>query len=176
MKSRYESIVEGCKHRKSDAQRALYEELSPMVFGVCLRYADSRDDAKDMMQDAFVKVYERIGSLKDPSRLRVWTYNIAINTCIDAFRRRRMMPAAIDIGSLADEEEEPLAYTMDEMVAALQQITSRQRMVFNMCCIEEMPADKVAERLGCTASNVRAVLCDARRNIRNILETKNKNI
>ena len=51
----YAQIVEGCRRRDAKAQRALYDEMAPMAMGVCMRYAKSRADAQDIMQDGFVK-------------------------------------------------------------------------------------------------------------------------
>lgn len=174
----YEAIIEGCRRHNRTAQRSLYDELVPMVMGVCTRYADSHEAAEDMAQDAFVKIYEKIGLLQEPSKLRSWAYNIAVNTCIDAFRRKRMRLEDIDMTNMTadDNDDAELPYTTAEIADALSRLTPRQRIVFNLCCIEELSADKAAARLACSASNIRAVLCDARHKLRTTLETKKTTI
>lgn len=173
MSMTYAQIVEGCRHRKPTAQRALYDELSPMAMGVCRRYTSNRDDANDMLQDGFVRVFEKIGTLRDPQKLRSWVYNIMVNVCIQHFRRSRNTVLQ-EMDAFVDEEDEELPYTMEDIVEAMQAVTAAQRMAFNLCCVEELPMDKAASIMRCSEVNVRALLCKARKRLRAYLTNKYK--
>ena len=89
MEPDYTQIVEGCRRRDPQSQRALYDALAPMALGVCMRYSHDRHTAQDLMQDGFVKVFENIARLKQPERLGAWVYQIMVNRCINHCKKRR---------------------------------------------------------------------------------------
>ena len=66
MSNEYTRMVEGCRRRDAKAQRALYDAMAPMAMGVCMRYARDREQAMDILQDGFIKVYENISKLLEP--------------------------------------------------------------------------------------------------------------
>lgn len=173
MEMTYADIVKGCLHHNPKAQRALYDDLAPMAMGVCSRYAMSRDEAHDLLQDGFVKVYEKIGTLRNPDKLRSWVYNIMVNTCIQCYRKRQHETLMEDMDVFDDPEEMP-AFTTGEVMAALQRLTPSQRMAFNLCCIEDRSYDEAAGEMRCSNVNVRALVCHARSRMRTILEQINK--
>lgn len=164
-------IVEGCRYHNAQAQRALYDELAPMAMGICFRYSASRDEANDMLQDGFVKVYEKIGSLRDPQKLRSWVYNIMVNTCIQHYRRSRNTVLK-EMDEMVDEGWEEERYTMDDIVESMQTLSVAQRMAFNLCCVEEMPFGEAAKKMKCSEVNVRVLLYKARKRMRDYLENK----
>lgn len=172
MSMSYTQIVEGCRRRNANAQRALYDELAPMAMGVCYRYTADRDEARDLLQDGFVKVYERIGALRDPQKLRSWTYNIMVNTCIQYYRRSRHTVLQ-EMDDYVDNDDDELPYTMEDIVKALSVISPAQRMAFNLLCVEELPIAEAAGKMNCSESAVRVALCKARKKMRLYLENKN---
>ncbi len=171
MSMSYAEMVDGCRRRNAKAQRALYDELAPMAAGICRRYSADRDEAKDMLQDGFVKVYERIGSLRDPQKLRSWVYNIMVNTCIQHYRKARHT-VLMEMDNEAKEETEELQYGMEDIVRALATLSAVQRIAFNLCCAEEYSYKDAAEQMGCSEGAVRVALSRARMNLRQYLENK----
>lgn len=173
MSMSYAEMVEGCRRRNAKAQRALYDELAPMAMGVCYRYTVDCDEAHDMLQDGFVKVFERIGTLRDPQKLRSWTYNIMVNTCIQHYRRTRHTVLQ-EMDEMVDEVAAEMPYTMEEIVEAMGTISPTQRMAFNLCCVEELSMAEAAHKMNCNEVAVRVALCKARKKMRNFLENKNR--
>ena len=174
MSMSYAEMVDGCRRRNAKAQRALYDELAPMAAGICRRYSADREEAKDMLQDGFVKVYERIGSLRDPQKLRSWVYNIMVNTCIQHYRKARHT-VLMEMDNETREETVELQYGMEDIVRALGTLTAVQRMAFNLCCAEEYSYEEAAEHMGCSEGAVRVALCKAKKRMREILEMRNEN-
>lgn len=169
MSMSYAEMVDGCRRRNAKAQRALYDEMAPMAAGVCRRYSADRDEAKDMLQDGFVKVYERIGSLREPQKLRSWVYNIMVNTCIQHYRHARHT-VLMDMDTEAAGTETELPYSTDDIVRALGTLSPVQRMAFNLCCAEECSHEEAAKQMGCSEVAVRVALSRARMNMRQYLE------
>lgn len=172
MSMSYAQMVEGCRKHDPKAQRALYDEVAPMAMGVCTRYSSSADEARDLLQDGLIKVFEHISTLRDPQKLRSWTYNIMVNTCIQHHRKTRHLMLDEDMDTYTDDDNS-LPYTMDEIVDAMQTLTAAQRTVFNLCCIEGMEFEAVAQKLRCSPVNVRAQLSKARSRMRKHLEKIN---
>lgn len=173
MSMSYAEMVDGCRRRNGKAQRALYDELAPMAAGVCRRYSTDGDEAKDMLQDGFVKVYERIGSLRDPQKLRSWVYNIMVNTCIQHYRRARHT-VLMEMDNETAEPVTELPYSMEDIVRALGSLTPVQRMAFNLCCAEDMTYEEAAHEMGCSEGAVRVALSKARKGLREELGRSEK--
>ena len=160
-------IVEGCRRHDPKAQRALYDAVAEVSMGICMRYAEGRDNAQDMLQDGFVKVFERIGGLKDPDKLAAWVYGVMVHTCIDHQRTRRQWQPISEECEPAELDTDPFA--AEEIVAALQQLTPMPRTVFNLCEVEGYTLDEVAKRLKTSNLAVRVALSRAKEQLRKIL-------
>ena len=162
-------MVEGCRRRDAKAQRALYDALAPMVGGVCARYTGSAAEAQDVVQDVFVKVYERIASLDDSNSLTSWVYSLAVNTSIDHLRRRRRWLTFDELeADIPAVDTDP--YAMEEVLAAVQRLTPMLRTVFNLCDVEGYSFEEVAKRLGSNNQAVRVALSRARASLKEILK------
>src|SRR5258705_13623730 len=79
----YNKLVADCLKLKPDAQRQLYEHFAPAMLGVCFRYTKSIDDAEDVLQDGFVKVFKHLHSYKFEGELGGWIRRIMINTSLN---------------------------------------------------------------------------------------------
>lgn len=165
----YAQMVKGCRKRDAKAQRALYDAMAPMAMGVCIRYARDREEARDYMQDGFVKVFENVGKLKDCETLRTWVYKTMLNTCIDHCRIRKEVEP-IDNYDVRAVETDP--YTMEEIVLAMQKLPKIHRTVFNLCDIEGYKLEEVAKELKSSYNSVKVALCRARKMMGELLEGK----
>lgn len=165
----YAQMVEGCRKRDARAQRALYDAMAPMAMGVCIRYARDREEARDYMQDGFVKVFEKVGRLKNSETLRSWVYKTMLNTCIDHCRLRREVEP---IGNYDVNAVETDPYTMEVIVLAMQKLPKTHRTVFNLCDIEGYKLEEVAKELKSNYKTVKVTLSRARKMMRELLEGK----
>jgi len=164
----YAQIVEGCRRRNPKSQRELYDATSRMALGVCMRYSNSRAEAQDLMQDGYIKVFEKIGSLREPEKLISWVYNIMVNTSLDSCRARREM-YYVDPSDLPDTSLDLDPYGTEEIVSAIQKLPPLQRQVFNLCVVEGYSLDETAERLRSNNLAVRVSLSRAKERLRKIL-------
>lgn len=160
-------MVEGCRKRNPKAQRALYDAVAEMAMGICMRYAADRDEAQDMLQDGFIKVFERIGTLRDPEGVRSWVYGVMMNTCIDHQRTRRGWVPLEEVREPARFDTDP--FGTEELVAAIQRLSPMPRTVFNLCEVEGYTQDEVAKRLKTNKVAVKVALSRAKSELRKIL-------
>ena len=102
-----EQLIRECSERNLKAQKMLYDRHSRKMMGVCLRYCRNEDQAKDLLQDGFIKVFEKISTYRGEGSLEAWIKKIFITTALEEIRRKK-----IDFVRLPDEnvgEDEPVA-------------------------------------------------------------------
>ncbi len=168
MKTDYAHIVMGCRRHDRRAQQALYDSLAPMAMGVCMRYMQSRAEAQDVMQDGFIKVFEKIGRLRDPESLPAWVRKVMVNECLMRLRE-------VEHHLLADDVQVegvtlPLdPFATEEVVLALQRLAPAQRLAFNLVEVEGYTFEETADRMHSSEVNVRALLSRAKCRLRELL-------
>ena len=139
-----------------------------MAMGVCMRYSHNREQAQDLMQDGFIKVFEKLGTLKNPEKIGAWIYQIMVNVCVDYCKTLR--PVQLLDDTVVEAVSQPLdPFSMSEIVEAMQHLPSHQRIIFNLVEVEGYRCEEVAQRLGLSASGVRAALSRAKASLRETL-------
>ena len=169
MSDDYTQLVKRCRKHDERAMRELYEEMAPMAMGVCMRYSRSREQAQDLMQDGFLRVFEKLRTLKEPEKVGAWIYQIMVNVCMDYLKSLRPMQSLDDaVGEAVTLPLDP--FGMAEIVEAMQQLPPHQRMVFNLVEVEGYSCEETAQSLGLSPSGVRATLSRAKAQLREILK------
>lgn len=179
MKFDYEKTVYACQRKESDAQKCLYDHFAAALMGVCRRYISSPDDAQDVFQEGFLKIFENIGQLKAPAALWDWMKRIMINESINFLMRKKWL-TYVDMSSVEDEfgdteEGEPFdtdGYDVDKVIAALYRLPDKYRVVFNMREVEEMEFADIAQIVGLSESGVRSMASRARNMLKDKLMKK----
>ena len=97
-----EEMLEGCNANRNDAQKFLFDRYSRIMTGVCMRYADSYEEAQDIVQDGFVKVFYKIKSFSGSGSLEGWIRRIMVNTALDYLRKNKF--ERFNVGSIDDVE------------------------------------------------------------------------
>lgn len=146
--------------------RALYDALAPRAMGVCMRYCESREEAEDVMQDGFVKVFERIGQVADAEKVEGWAMRVMVNECLMHYRKRRVRMKAEQGYATVQERVDLDPYGAEEIVEALQQLPTLQRVAFNLCEVEGYSSDEAAQLMHCKAGAVRVNLYRARQRLK----------
>ncbi|SFG92646.1 RNA polymerase sigma factor [Pontibacter chinhatensis] len=150
-KSDEDKLIEGCIAGKRDMQRLLYDLYSKKMMAVCLRYAPTTFEAEDIMQDAFVKVFNHIGSFKKDCPLEFWIRRIVINTALKHLRSKQLLTVsheAEEVANISAEDVSLSGYTMSELMGMIQSLAPRYRMVFNLYAIEGYNHKEIGEMLG----------------------------
>src|SRR5258708_34236060 len=97
-----EVMLHGCLNNLASAQEALYGRFSPRMLGVCYRFAKNREDAEDMLQEGFIKIFTQIHQYRNEGALEGWVRRIIVHTCINVLKKNKKFSDRVDI-SYANE-------------------------------------------------------------------------
>lgn len=168
-------IIEACVRNERWAQQQVYEAYYGAMMGVCLRYSNNDQEAFDILQEGFIKVFRHISKYKPGTSLFSWIKRIMVNTAIDYYRkesRRRTedLDTAYHVSSNDPNVLSQLA--QQEILAAIQTLTAAYRNVFNLYVIEGYSHREIGDILGISESTSRSNLVKARSKLRAMLQKK----
>ncbi|MBR4771837.1 MAG: sigma-70 family RNA polymerase sigma factor [Bacteroidales bacterium] len=166
MNSKLESLIEECRRREPRAQRELYDKLAPAMLAVCQRYMKDREAAKDVMQDGFVRLFDKISSYKGDGSFEGWARKLFVNTALMQLRRN-------DALKFSDNIEDSQAMQMthsntlekmgaDEILELVNSMPDGFRTVFNLYVIEGYSHEEIAGMLSISEGGSRSQLSHAR--------------
>ena len=92
-----EAILQGCLKNHAAAQRELYNRYSPKMLAVCYRFAHNREDAEDMLQEGFIKVFSQIHTFQNKGAFEGWIRRIIVHTCINNLKKNKRFNESVDI-------------------------------------------------------------------------------
>jgi len=153
---------------------------SPFAFSVAFRMLGDEDEAKDVVQESMVTIWQKLKNIKSPEGYKTWIYRIVMNKCYDQLRKRKRNQEF-----MADEKvwalisntmyEEPSSKLENEQTAAIislltKRLSPKQKVVFILSEIEQMSNDEITEITGMSKSGVKANLYYARKNICEMVE------
>src|SRR2546430_9364363 len=92
-----EVMLQGCLNNIASAQEALYNRFSPRMLGVCYRFAKNREDAEDMLQEGFIKVFSQMHQYRNEGALEGWIRRIIVHTCINVLKKNKKFSDSVDI-------------------------------------------------------------------------------
>ncbi|MDF1575703.1 MAG: sigma-70 family RNA polymerase sigma factor [Bacteroidales bacterium] len=143
-------ILAGCRKGKQSAQWDLYERYSRLLLAVCNRYAKSMDEAEDILQEGFVKIFLNIKEFKGDGPLLAWMRRIMINTAITHYHKMRKHRYHDDLAEVSESRFEnkdwgEAEFTEEELFSVIQQMPDGYRQVFNLYALEGYKHREIAE-------------------------------
>ena len=169
-------LIEGCKAQRPSAQRELYARFSGQLFATAIRHTNAREDAEDVLQDSFVKIFKHIKSYRQDFSFEGWMRRIVINTAITHYRRNLKHRHHQDIDEVHAtprdlENVSDLEFTADELELAIAQLPIGYRTVFCMYVIEGFKHQEIADKLGVDVNTSKSQLSRARKYLQRVLAT-----
>ncbi|MDR0724956.1 MAG: sigma-70 family RNA polymerase sigma factor [Prevotellaceae bacterium] len=147
-----EQLIKGCVKKDVRAQRQLYEKYASLMMSVCLRYVSDRDMAQNLLQDGFIKLFDRIHTYSGSGSFVGWMKKIFVNLALEHLRHNDVLKYSTNINSAFDienEEESPVdKISADELMKCITELPPGFRTVFNMFAIEGYSHKEIAEKLG----------------------------
>lgn len=166
------AILIGCKKQHRDSQKMLYEEFYAYGMSICLRYADTRDEAAEILNDGFLKIFNNIKQFDMGKPLKPWLRKIMINTAINHYhkKQRDIQAEQIEQAKQSSEAESILSgISYQEIISMLHKLPPAYRTVFNLYAIEGYKHEEIAKMLGITVGTSKSNLFKAKESLRTIL-------
>jgi RNA polymerase sigma-70 factor (ECF subfamily) len=180
-------IIKGCLKNDRASQKALYEQYYSKMLGVCQRYAKDKDDAKDVLHEAFLKVFSNLKNFNGSGSFEGWIRRIMVNTSIDYLRKNKQNYLIVSTvyanekasAAIEEIEDDDLLLNIDkeDILKAVQDLTPAYRTVFNLYVIEEFTHKEIAEMLdiseGTSKSNLSKAKFNLRKNLTHLIKATN---
>ena len=146
-----EEMLEGCKANQEIAQKYLFDRYSRVMTGVCMRYADRYEEAQDIVQDGFIKVFKKIETFSGSGSLEGWIRRIMVNTALDYLRKikHERFNLSIDDIEYSLKEKQIIESSMqaEDLLNIVRTLPLGYRTVFNMYAVEGYSHREIAEKL-----------------------------
>ncbi|MBL7735238.1 MAG: sigma-70 family RNA polymerase sigma factor [Chitinophagaceae bacterium] len=172
-----EAILAGCLNNDQVAQRELYLKYSPKMLSVCYRFAHNREDAEDMLQEGFIKVYTQIHTFQSKGAFEGWIRRIMVHTCINHLKKNKKFNESMDLihatGAQVREESVPSIVQAKQVVECIRVLPLGYRTVLNLYAIEGYSHKEIAEILEIEESTSRSQYTRAKQMLEDILVKKN---
>jgi RNA polymerase sigma-70 factor (ECF subfamily) len=171
-----ELMLAGCLSNNSSSQEALYNRFSPRMLGVCYRFAKNREDAEDMLQEGFIKVFSQIHQYRSEGALEGWIRRIMVHTCINVLKKNKKFSDSVDINFASGigirEESIPSIMQAKEVVECIRLLPIGYRTVLNLYAIEGYSHKEIGDVLDIEESTSRSQYTRAKAMLEDILVKK----
>jgi RNA polymerase sigma-70 factor (ECF subfamily) len=171
-----ENMLQGCLDNLATAQEALYNRFSPRMLGVCYRYAHSREDAEDMLQEGFMKVFAQIHQFKNTGALEGWIRKILVHTCINILKKNKKFSDSVDLihadNLHLNGNNIPSMLQAKQVVECIRLLPLGYRTVLNLYAIEGFSHREISDILDIEESTSRSQYTRARGMLEEILIKK----
>lgn len=161
-----DKLVKKASEGDRKAQKAIYDSLSGKMYAVCLRYMGDRESALDVLQDAFVTLFTKLGSFSGEGSFEGWARKIFVNTALMSLRKKDVLKqsedvdAAWNVSSPDPGAVQNIGYS--ELLKCIAELPPGFRTVFNMYVLEGYSHKEIAVRLGISEVTSRSQLQRAR--------------
>jgi RNA polymerase sigma factor (sigma-70 family) len=160
-----DDLVKRCKAGERKAQELLYKQFASKMLGVCLRYATDRMEAEDMLQNGFIKVFQKIGDYRNEGSFEGWIRRIMVHSSIEYYRKHHKMMQMVELDNSNTSSVDSLAIAgiaAKDLLLLIQQLAPGYRIVFNLYAIEGYSHKEIAAIAGITEGASKSQLSRAR--------------
>jgi len=165
-------LIKRCNKGDRKAQKALFEEYSKKMYPVCMRYARNSEDADDILQEAFVKVFKNLKKFRKESSLYYWIKRIVINTALNYQRSKLYLYPMVDVQDLhglAEKEVTLSNYHLKDLLKLLQSLPDGCRVIFNLYALEGYQHKEIAEMMGISVGTSKSQYARAKMLLREMI-------
>ncbi|MEM8965490.1 MAG: sigma-70 family RNA polymerase sigma factor [Bacteroidota bacterium] len=173
------TLIQGCINQKADCQKQLYQQYYGYGMSICLRYTPNEDEAVEVLNDGFMKVYRSLDKFDTNQSFEAWFRRILINTAINHYHKTKKhhhhVPIETQPEITADATSIISQLSYEEIYALIQRLTPMYRTVFNLFTIDGYTHGEIAETLSISVGTSKSNLSRARAQLR-IMIQKNERI
>ncbi|MEM9051335.1 MAG: RNA polymerase sigma factor [Bacteroidota bacterium] len=182
-------LIENCLRNNRKSQELIFRTFYSKMMSVCRRYTSDDDQAQDIVQDAFIKVFKNLERFNYQGSFEGWIRRIMVNTAIDFTRKKKSsqefsseqkpIEEYSDI-AIEEEDELPKEYTLNvnDIQRGMKELSNAYRTVFNLYVFENYSHQEIADELNISVGTSKSNLAKARANLKRILlkELKNRDV
>jgi len=172
----HKTIIEACKNGDERQKYKLYQLYSKAMFNVCYRMMNNREEAEDMLQEAFTQAFMKLESYRFESGFGAWLKRIVINTCINAKNKRKVELTFMDEMHRFDQPEqydnndEEVMLTVAGITKAMEKLPEGGRIIFSLYLLEGYDHGEISQIMNITESTSKSQFMRAKRRIIEILK------
>jgi RNA polymerase sigma-70 factor (ECF subfamily) len=174
MTNDWQHILEACKKGNTTAQRQFYERFKDKMFVLCLRYANSREDAEDLLQEGFVTVFRDLRQYTGVGNLEGWVRKVILNVALQQIRKQKNLFQTVELKNVdvEDEQEELIfeEHTAKNLIRLMQQLPAGFRTVLNLYVLEDYSHQQIADELGISVGTSKSQLNRAKKLMKSMIE------
>ncbi|TLX75176.1 sigma-70 family RNA polymerase sigma factor [Labilibacter sediminis] len=170
-------IILQCQKNNPKAQKILYQNFSPWLFGVCIQYCKDRTEAEDNLQEGFIKIFNNIHKFRFEGVFEGWIRRIMVNTIIESFRKKNPVYFVDSIEDYITEtyedlEENTSVYSTKELLGLIESLPPKYKLVFNLYALEGLSHQEISDVLGISVGTSKSNLSRARKILKDKLTDK----
>lgn len=162
----YHQLVKDCLKQKPEAQKMLYEHFAPLMLGVCFRYTKSVNDAEEVLQQGFIKVFTRLKQFKAEGDLGGWIGKIMTNTALNYLKTNQRYRYDLSFDEmplhLVSTENPDVNLQAKELAELIRQLPTGSQTIFNLYAVEGYKHTEIASMLGISEGTSRSQYARAR--------------
>lgn len=172
-----QQLIAGCKQSDIHARKKLYELYAPAMLGVCARYGNNKDTARDIMQEGFIKIFTKIDSYSGTGSFEGWMRKIFITTALEHLRDTKMFHLHVDLNEYTEVTENNAVSAVeklsaDEIIGFINELPDGFKTVFNLYAVEGYSHAEIAQLLHIREGTSRSQFARARQ----LLQVKIQNL
>lgn len=166
----YSLLIKRCIDNNSKARKELYELFAPAMFAICCRYAKNQEDAEDIFQQSFMKIFEKLQQILDPKTLPGWLKSIFIREALDFYKNQYQKQQFTDLNDHDlhhfDMNEAVEQLNMAEIRAEINKLPDKCRLVFNLFVIDGYSHQEISELANITVGTSKSQLFEAKKRLK----------
>lgn len=174
MQNQNRKLINACKRGNQNAQMQLYDQYCDAMFHVAIRYLKNEEDAKDAMQDGFLKAFLNIESYKETATFGAWLKRIIINQCIDTLKKKSLETESLETENLRIVDDNDWQFEVSiskaQIVEAIEQLPEKYRLVIMLYLIEGYDHEEISQILDIAIKTSRTQLRRAKLQLQDLLK------
>ena len=165
--SEIKEIIKGCLTGNRRDQELLYRRHAAKLYSVCMQYSGNNEEARDILQEGFIKIFENLNSYKHEGSFEGWMRRITVNTALEKFRSRYGLYRVDDIDQVPEPDAEPdnqdyAGLEAADLLGIIRELPPKYRMVFNLYAIEGYSHKEISEMINISEGTSKSNLSRAR--------------
>ncbi|WP_419213285.1 RNA polymerase sigma factor [Maribacter sp. X9] len=168
-----EELIHNCKKGNRKAQELLYRTYATTLFGICLKYSNSKTEAEDNLHDSFMTIYEKIGQFSNKGSFEGWMKRITVNTVLQKYRKEEYLNVVSD--NIEEEVTVDGAYSdisLQTLLGYIQELPTKYKATFNLYVLDGYTHKEISDVLGTSIGTSKSNLARARILLKEKIETK----